>query len=290
MTLLVSWTGVDCKPRGNKIASLYFASDSRFTWKFNSYDDHCQKLFGCRNSPEIFALCGDVNFPKSVINKIITQIDNENIFCKGFSFNNKLECLSEIILEHYNNYDKNKIVQPFTILYGSRIDYYEFHLAKFEGSKTKPMSYSEIHLGDGADSNSDVCHVSGSGKSDFLNRWKFQYDISKNNNFRTSRTVYHCLSETLGTTNDNYVGPIPQIIGLYRKGNSRIFGTIIDGERYVLGKKVSKDDFDMNSVEWRNELFERIKPEENTLIDGAQRQPSDMYMKQLPDSPLIDIT
>ena len=32
MTLLVAWAGADCKKRGSRTSSLYFASDSRISW------------------------------------------------------------------------------------------------------------------------------------------------------------------------------------------------------------------------------------------------------------------
>lgn len=32
MTLLVAWAGADCKKRGSRTSSLYFATDSRISW------------------------------------------------------------------------------------------------------------------------------------------------------------------------------------------------------------------------------------------------------------------
>ena len=63
MTLMVSWAGLDCKPKRKAIASIYFAADSRYTWSSGKTNDFGQKVFGCISSPEIFALCGDVCFP-----------------------------------------------------------------------------------------------------------------------------------------------------------------------------------------------------------------------------------
>lgn len=45
MTLLVAWAGADCKKRGSRTSSLYFATDSRISWnKKNGYDGQ-QKVF-----------------------------------------------------------------------------------------------------------------------------------------------------------------------------------------------------------------------------------------------------
>ena len=66
MTLIVSWAALDCKNNGPSVASINFASDSRFSWKLSKQiNDYGQKVFGCTNMPEIFAFCGDVVCPKT---------------------------------------------------------------------------------------------------------------------------------------------------------------------------------------------------------------------------------
>ena len=208
MTLIVSWAALDCKNNGPSVASIYFASDSRFSWKLSKQiNDYGQKVFGCTNMPEIFAFCGDVVCPKTFIEKIVIQIDS-------------------------------------------------------------------MH--------------EGSGKNDFNKLWAYHYG-EKNFNYRTSRAVYQCLYETLSTTEEWTVGRIPQIVGLYRKFNSRFYGIIHNGKRYCIGSEgiVEVNDsavVNFLNVEWRNECFEIADPNCMKRMEGAQPQPF-FQKKQLPGSP-----
>ncbi len=67
MTLIASFVGVDCKVPKPKPASIYIVSDSKITWTDNKKKiladfDFGRKVFGCKNSPDIFGYCGDVGF------------------------------------------------------------------------------------------------------------------------------------------------------------------------------------------------------------------------------------
>lgn len=78
MTLVVGWVSLDYKKEGKFVASIYFASDSRYMYISNSgkttlVDDTGQKVFGCNNSPNIFAFCGEVNCPKTLITKAVKE-------------------------------------------------------------------------------------------------------------------------------------------------------------------------------------------------------------------------
>lgn len=137
-----------------------------------------------------------------------------------------------------------------------------------------PQKYSDIILSD------------GTGKKDFDDIW-LNFN-EKHNDYRTSRAVYHCIYETLSTTEEWTVGRIPQIVGLYRKFNCKFFGVVNNGKRYHFDDGGIKEigDADLNQlshVEWRNENFEVTDPYSMKLMEGAQAQPF-CFTKQLPFS------
>ena len=275
MTLLVAWAGLDCKPKKKAIASVYFASDSRYTWTTGKINDFGQKVFGCINSPEIFALCGDVCFPKMIIQKSIRLIDDNRFFEETETADSKAQKLDTLMREELAAYDKERIVQDFHVFFGTRTKE-EFHMFKYDyGKANHQLSMSEVPLPT-AYSNIVLCE--GTGKDDFWNHW--QYYNEKNINHRTSRAVYQCMYETLSMTEERTVGRIPQLVGLYRKGNGRFFGIVNDGKRYYFGtngiREISdKEISDLLQVEWRNHCFEITDPYTMELKEGAQPQPFD---------------
>jgi len=112
----------------------------------------------------------------------------------------------------------------------------------------------------------------GSGKVEFDNNW-INWEREKHNDYRTSRGVYHCLYQTLKEIKDPSTGGLPQIVGLFRNKNTKLFGIVEDDKKYVYGKE-SSESINSESIEWRNENFERTNPETLKIFDGAQRQPS----------------
>ncbi len=88
MTLIAAWVGVDNKKEGRKISSIYFAADSRFSWRYtksSSKYDEGMKVFCSLQHPYIFAYCGDVLFPLHTLERIIYKID-----CGLFSSKQKI--------------------------------------------------------------------------------------------------------------------------------------------------------------------------------------------------------
>jgi len=72
---------------------------------------------------------------------------------------------------------------------------------------------------------------------------------------------------------DPRTGGLPQIVGLYRNRNARLFGIVEEEKKYIYGKE-SSEDINSTSIEWRNGNFERMNPETLKILEGAQRQPS----------------
>ncbi len=286
MTLIVSWAALDCKNNGPSVASIYFASDSRFSWKLSKQiNDYGQKVFGCTNMPEIFAFCGDVVCPKTFIEKIVIQIDSMHFFSDEMNGHEKSMLIYHNFCCYLEKYEKQKIVENFQMFYGTRACD-GFHIFKFDyNKKLDRVKYLEYTL---PNKYSDIVICEGSGKNDFNKLWAYHYG-EKNFNYRTSRAVYQCLYETLSTTEEWTVGRIPQIVGLYRKFNSRFYGIIHNGKRYCIGSEgiVEVNDsavVNFLNVEWRNECFEIADPNCMKRMEGAQPQPF-FQKKQLPGSP-----
>ena len=275
MTLMIAWAGLDCKPKKKAIASIYFAADSRYTWSTGKINDFGQKVFGCISSPEIFALCGDVRFPKMIIQKSIRLIDENHIFGETETADGKAQKIGNLIRENLADYDKELIVQDFHVFFGTRAKG-NFHAFRYDYSKTKnQLCMSEVPL---PTEHSDIVLCEGTGKEDFRKHW--QYYNEKNINHRTSRAVYQCMYETLSMTEEKTVGRIPQLSGLYREGNCRFFGIVNNGKRYYFGtdgiKEISdKEIGGLPQVEWRNHCFEITDPHTMKLREGAQPQPFD---------------
>lgn len=268
MTLIVSWIGVDQKKDGNKVASLYIASDSRYSWGKNGKFDYGVKVFGCLKSPEIFGFCGDVLFPSNLINQLITQIDNGLFFTASETSESKFKKVGEFISEAINYYPKIALNQNFTIIFGTRIEN-EFYLFKYlYNFKTEDFDKERINL----PTISTKVFSGGSGAKEFDVNY-LKYENHKHNEYQTSRGVYQCFVKTLQNINDIYSGGAPQIIGLYRIKNSILFGSVIKEKCYIYGKEYVQN-INLGNIEWRNENFEITSPDTGKILDGAKRQPS----------------
>lgn len=267
MTLIVSWIGVDDKKDGKEIASIYISSDSRYTWGNSGKYDYGIKVFGSTKFPEIFGFCGDVLFPSIILGQIIPQIDNGILLDNSDSAETKSDKIFSYIRTSLEGYPKAFIGDSFTILHGTRFEK-SFRLFKIYLGADKQLHKEEIPLG----KISTKVFSGGSGANEFDKNW-LQWESEKHNDYRTSRAVYHCLYQTLKNIKDPRTGGLPQIVGLYRNRNARLFGIVENEKKYIYGKE-SSEDINSTNIEWRNENFERMNPETLKILEGAQRQPS----------------
>lgn len=267
MTLIISWIGVDDKKDGKEISSIYISSDSRYTWGNSGKYDSGIKVFGSTKFPEIFGFCGDVLFPSTILGQIIPQIDNGILLNNSDNAEIKSSKIFSYIATSLESYPKTFIGDSFTILHGTRFEK-TFKLFKYYLGTDNKLNKKEIPLGN----ISTKVFSGGSGSNEFDKNW-LQWVREKHNNYRTSRAVYHCLYKTLKGIKDSRTGGLPQIVGLYRIKNARLFGIVENKKKYIYGKE-SSEDIDSLSIEWRNENFERMNPETLKILEGAQRQPS----------------
>lgn len=268
MTLIAAWVGVDNKKDGRKISSIYFAADSRFSWRYSessSKYDEGMKVFCSLQHPYIFAYCGDVLFPLHTLERIIYKIDCGLFFeLTEDNFMNKLSSVRAEIESSLINYPNPK--PSFSILFASRESCYDFHLGEIKSAEGT-ISCKEIIL----PNKSQIVYIGGSGKSDFENV-ELELMKERNPNEGTSRFCFHCVAKTIKEHESPTVGGVPQLVGLYREGTGKFFGIEYEGERYILGKRINFMP-EYFHIEWRNSNFERINPKTLKLLEGAQAQP-----------------
>ncbi len=268
MTLLLSWLGVDS--RGP--ASIYIASDSRISWGNSCTWDYGRKVFGFKNHPDILGYCGNVLFASQVLSQIIDIGDEGLLFDSKASCKEKFEAIKEKIIQIFKFYPDNIKGDSLVILHASRdsnVSKYSkqlFFCHKIEWERSKGWSGKPAKFND----YSDTLLVLGSGKNEFLKKFK-EYQKSKNQ--KTSRAVFHCFCDTLSSIKDKYCGGVPQLVDLYRIGNSKNFGIIKSKKRYLLGVNITNLT-NFNNIEWRNELFEVCDGNTMERFPEAQKQPN----------------
>lgn len=264
MTLLSSWVGIDSRAP----SSIYILSDSRITWGDKAKFDYGKKVFGCKNSPDIFGYCGDVLFPSIVLNQIINIADQGLLFNENATCEEKSQAVINKLIESFKNYPKEVdgiTANSIEIIHCSRYDKSNFYCKKMKWLKsTNKWSGETFEF----TAHSDKLFVVGSGASEFLTKYK---DYWKSKNQKTSRALFHCFTDTLMNIKDNYCGGSPQLVGLYRIGNARHYGIIYKGKRYFQGVQIDNlNNFD--NIQWRNELMEICNGNTMKIKDKAQRQ------------------
>jgi len=268
MTLLAAWVGVDQKKTGPKIASIYFATDSRISWPNGDTYDEFTKAYGMENSPDIFCFCGDVLFASNTITQIIKQADLQLFFPAAIKPNEKFTCIENKIKGTISKYPQNQTAGSFAILYATRDANQNFHCYRINWNIQTGLTSTKLTL----PNKSTVIAIAGSGRYEFQKEFDSKYDQPQFNNYGTSRTVYHCFTQTLENINDPQCGGVPQIVGLYRIGNAINFGIIKDDKRFLNGSEINQFE-NSKFVEWRNDLFERVEPKSMKILLSAQRQP-----------------
>jgi len=228
----------------------------------------------CKNSPDIFGYCGDVLFPSLVLNQLVEIIDQGLLFKPKWNSKEKIKAVNEKLTEIFNFYPHTvksittDILQIIHATRGSNQDFFcqinqwQRITGNWESIPTTINTYS------------DKLIVLGSGKKEFLKKYA-KYWASANQN--TSRAIFHCFTDTLADIRDKYCGGSPQLVGLYCINNANFFGIIQNNKRYLHGLQVDNL-FNLNNVEWRNELFEICDGLTMKKKENAQSQPNPLLL------------
>jgi hypothetical protein len=264
MTSLICWVGADS--RGP--SSAYFASDSRISWGTSSGWDNGQKVFACTSLPDMFAYCGDVVFPYSVLNQVVAMVDRGLLYDASCSPAERRDKLEQLLQQSFSIYPAAQR-QPFSVLYGTRSTEGAtpavFHLAQIDWKPQSGWSRAWLPI-----PNSSALVVAlGSGT-----------DLAKESNERwnqsdaggTSRAVFSGFCDHLRTGADPRSGGPPQLAAIYRKGPARVVGVVTSAGKSLLGLPIHGPGSSV--IDWRNELFEVCDP-----VTGARAMGADHHVR-----------
>jgi hypothetical protein len=268
MTLIVAFLAVDNKHPAPQPSSIYIVSDSRISWSSSTTKEHfdCgRKIFGCMNSPDIFGYCGNALFPSLILSQISDLADQGLLFERHWSCEEKFQCIKNKLINIFEQFPFDHTVE---IIHASRDEHGEFFCGGLELSHNREPQITVPEF----KNHSDKLFVLGSGSENFLEKFTLYADQ------KTSRSVFHCFTDTLSEGKDKCIGGAPQLVGLYRKDYAKFFGIIYNERRYLHGLPIDNmSNFDR--VEWRNELFERCNGNTMKRIEDAQKQPNPLLQR-----------
>lgn len=261
MSTVVAW-GAD-EGRG-KLGSCYLASDSRIS--AGSSWDYGQKVFALKDGG-ILAYVGNVLFPTQILSQLIDLINRgivyENNDCNDHKADKTLNYIIDAMHDFFQELKGTKIIIIF--VREKQFDLYEINLY------AKQMNKIEIEPGNP--------YVYGSGSKSFfesyaLVRKKDHSAIYDNvlDESKLSRYIFQSLVHSVNSGKDPYSGGNIQIVGLYRNGTAQPFGFVSNYKKYLYGLEVYNTHL-LSLIDWRNEKFERIKPDNMMLQEGGQIQP-----------------
>ena len=262
MTSLIVWSAADS--RG--VSSLNIATDSRISWKVGPNIvtwDHGQKIFASKRVPLVAGIVGDVTFPALVIPRIIDHLE------AGFS--RKSQNMSDYfyisIRRVWKDYPQEVPALPITIYVAYRVGSgmsSEFKLIKYYNGSNDRNNWSEEHFE--IPKQSQLIVADGSGKKDAeveIQHW------GSSPAGGTSRAIFSGFVDGLIDNRDPASGGAPQLGCIYRNGNGRLLGVLHIGQRFYEGSDLLAND-ELDSVEWRNDIFERVSGETKRRIVNAQ--------------------
>lgn len=243
------------------MSSLYIAADSRITWGPTEQWDHGAKTFASPTTPDVLGYCGDALVPALVLPQFIACLGAGLIGDRWRHRRRALKLLVERTIPTVPRTQRRK----FEVVYCAR-----------EGSGMRAsfcIGLLTYRPGAGVawrekppPSRSRIIHLGGSG-GEYVERQREAWNASETQG-RTSRAEYAAFVDALLEGEDPDSGGPPQLVGLYRIGNGRHFGTSYKGKQFVQGAEVTPQ-ID-GAIEWRNELFERVDGPKQDLLAGAQ--------------------
>jgi hypothetical protein len=237
----------------------YIAADSRISWDEESWD-FGYKTFASPNTPDVFGYSGDVVFPSLLLAQ----------FCVGLqsgiydgSHTDRFKALRQIAQHSLSELPKSQR-RPFEVVHcgrdGSGMDArFGVGILRLDGRGTVAVSEPALPT------HSAVVHLSGSGATAVE---QARRDWKPEASGGTTRAMFMAFVKALQSGGDPGSGGGPQMVGLYRVGDGRIFGVHYKGRRYLGGGPVHPRG--AGAVDWRNEWFERIDGVSGELLPGAQ--------------------
>ncbi len=266
MTSIASTLSVDA--RGP--AALYLISDSRLSWGTGAYWDGGRKTFGCANTPDIFAYCGDALIATTVLGTIVELADSGCLFRHDAGADARHEGFVDAFKVALSANEKNAPVGSFFLLHGSRDGdgmNSKFRLWRLSHRRLL-RNWDDTELNFDRDK-SVIAVVDGSGGKEVMEEHVKWIDSSAS---KTSRSTIWAFCDALKRGKDPCSGGAPQMVGLWRIRAAQRFGFFWDGKPYLAGVE-SSNLRSRDSLRWFNENFERCDGSTGQLVDGAAHQP-----------------
>lgn len=257
MTTLISWVGVDQRAP----ASLYIAADSRITWGSEHWDRGA-KTFASPTTPDVLGYCGDVLFPALVLPQFVACLGADLI---DSTWKHRRRALSQLVERSIAQMPRTQR-RKFTIVYCSREGkgmQSRFRAGALEYHPQRGSAWRGLRM----PKRSRLIYEGGSG-APHVDRHRKLWDESEAQG-GTSRAEYGAFVDALREGKDSSSGGPPQLVGLYRTGNGRYFGTRYRREQFVAGAEI--DPQVDGGIEWRGELFERVGGPSRHLLREAKR-------------------
>lgn len=275
MTVLAGWIAVDQR----SVASVYLASDSRFTWAKSVPYDYGRKVFAFKQSPDIVAYCGEVVFSSIALARAVAIADSNLLFQPKASSAQRSEALFEHLQKHFASYPKRVLGGSVCIYHVSRDNNHEFHFYKYHTDERQQWKSTEIFY---SPSKSVKVFSDGAGATVF-NDALSHYE-NKGISAGTSRNIFQCFCDCLLNHSPPLCGGAPQLVGLYRVAdrapdsikNGMDFGIMTNGKRYYLGAELDNV-LNYDKIRWYNDLFEICDGNTMKRKKTAMPQPNPLF-------------
>ena len=267
MTTFVAWVGVDS--RGP--ASIYFATDSRITWRVSGTPHHwdmARKTFSSNNSPDIFAYVNHVMFPSMVLGQLVNAIDYDGVFECNEPRGNRFQKVVNHIKNSHKLYP-SICQESFCIFHGARegsglTSVFEINRIAWN-KKTGQWKIDRIEM----PNESSAILIDGTGKG-AVARWSNRWNSSSQG--RTSRSVFSSFCNAIYSGEDHFTSGAAQLVSLYRRDSGKTIGFVESEKRFISGMEIFKnlDNPSQMKLEWRNRYFERCDSSGNLISDAKK--------------------
>ncbi len=248
MTTLVCWCGVDS--RGT--SSLYIAADSRFSWGTNRTWNNGRKLAVRVGNAEVLAFAGDVTLSQNLLLGLLDGPVTDALL------HHRLTALS-------SEYQLS-VLENTAVIFARRLGSGMASSFIVTAHECRAGVWNQLEHAVSTEISDVVCAYGSGGHyaTSEVRRW-----MSHGVSGRTSRSVFSGFCDALRSGRDPRTGGPPQLAGIFRTKPAQEFGIIWDGE-LSLGGMVPAPETDLDSIEWRNDLFERCDHRSTKRMIGAQ--------------------
>lgn len=275
MTTLIAWVSY----KNKKPSALNIASDSRFTWGSEDVHwDRGRKIFWCKRGAEIFGYAGDVVTQSNFLSQLCDLIDYSGIFRTMDS--GKRHAAFVQLVQDAVDAQVEVPKQGMIFFHGTRADGAE------EGGGF-PFRIWQVHYDKGTGRWNDKEHIfpkeletsetdktiypkialaAGSGAAIF----RMHRDRNLRDHGCNARSVFHALTQAIGSSGDPCSGGPAQAVTLGLKGKPKPIGFSMAGSCSLAGMTFGNTGAG-NEIDWRNEDFEYIRPSDLKRRSGAPK-------------------